>query len=86
METKLENCKIDLGYSRSATVTIGRNCYVKIEFFNDKDGMTSIDLSENPDLIFEAVCLLKDKYPDYEPKCPVGQGRKYVTYYFKRIL
>ena len=86
METKLENCKINLGCGRSATVTVGKNCYVKIEFSNDKDGMTSIDLSENPDLIFHALCLLKDKYPDYEPKCKAGQGRKCVIYYFKRIL
>lgn len=86
METKLENCKIDVGCGHSATVTVEENCYVKIEFSNEKDGMTSVDLSKHPEMIIKALSEIKGKYHDYEPKCLLYQANNWVMYHFKRIL
>ena len=86
MKTKLESCKINLGCGRSAIVTIEENCYVKVEFSNNNDGMTPIDLSKHPEMIMKAFSEIKKIYPDYEPKCLLYQASYWVMYHFKRIL
>ena len=72
-----------------ATITAKENCYVRISFSNEQNQdhkLKSPDPSENPDLVENALSAIKKRFPEYEPKCLLCQGKNWVLYYFKRIL
>ena len=85
METMIENFGIEMSNGRSATVIVERNCYVTIAFSRDRKGNPTI-IAENPTLLTKALSEIKERYPDYEPKCLLYQALDWVMYQFKRIL
>jgi hypothetical protein len=83
METKIEKLEINIKDGVSASVEIEENCYVTIDFGNNKN---PVDLSKEPKLILKALIEIKKSHQEYEPKVLLFQTNTCVIYYFKRIL
>jgi hypothetical protein len=84
METKIENCKIDAGCGRSATVKVIGSSII-MTFSNDKEGMCPINLSRHPELIGNVLEKLEEVY-NCRPACLLYQAEDMVMYRFERIL